>query len=367
MKRLNIALCGLLGLLLTGCGQTVVETLQVPTASGPNAVGKGKTVVILPFADYSFADSLASAHRRDMAVAESLTDRFVANGFKLPIQEDVFAFMVDESFISVVNYEQKNTISLNYELTNDWSDVMKDQISAYISQQHAQHDNEIVASPGTHGLNEQSISKIGRKFHADYIVRGRILEYRTRQEHSWAPWKRGILPFISGTSSQFMFGFADTNQYDNLNNKIVGGTWGAIIGSRVNGPWDPNEGGSSILGVSGGADANTVFWGAVGSLLGGQAHNSGKVDQAVVQMRIWIQEAATGHVIWTNRIDVKVSPETVLADKQYDALFNQAIEKGVTTLVDNFITSSFNASPVDSYPQPIITSPPPVQFQTYVQ
>jgi len=52
-----------------------------------------------------------------------------------------------------------------------------------------------------------------------------------------------------------------------------------------------------------------------------------------------VQEASTGNVVWTNRVDVKVSPETVFADSQYDALFDQAINKGVETLVDNFVTT----------------------------
>jgi hypothetical protein len=340
MKRLKYALCGLMLILLTGCGQTVVETLQVSQTVAPNAPGKGKTIVILPFADYTNADTLAAAHRRDMAITESITDRLVTNGFKLPIQEDVFAYLVDQSIISLVAYEQKNSVSLNNELNGEWSDEMKNQIRGYISEQQVERDNKLAASPGTHGLTEQAVAKIGRKFHADYIVRGRILEFKTRQEHTWAPWKRGVLPFISGTTSQLSFGFASTDEYDNLNNMIAGGTWGGIIGHNVSGPWDPTDGGTSILGISSGNDANTILWGAVGALAGREAHNSGRVDQAVVQMRIWIQEATTGNVVWTNRVDVKVSPQSVLADKQYDALFNQAIEKGVTTLIDNFVTTA---------------------------
>jgi hypothetical protein len=75
-----------------------------------------------------------------------------------------------------------------------------------------------------------------------------------------------------------------------------------------------------------------------GAVLGDQAFNSGRVDQAVVQMRIWVQEAATGNIIWTNRVRVQVSPESFFADNQYDALFDSAIEKAVTSLVDNFVT-----------------------------
>ena len=55
-------------------------------------------------------------------------------------------------------------------------------------------------------------------------------------------------------------------------------------------------------------------------------------------MRIWVQEAATGNVVWTNRVKVQVSPESVYADNQYDTLFDSAITKGVTSLVDNFVT-----------------------------
>jgi len=352
MKRLHYALVGLTLLLLSGCGQTVVETLQVPQESGPNAAGRGKTIVILPFADYTYADNLSSAYRREMAITESFTDRLVTNGFSLPIQEDVFDYLIDQSVISLIPYDQNRSISMKNELDGEWSDVMKDQIRGYIAEQQSQSDNQVAASPGTHGLTAQTIAKIGRKFNADYIVRGRILEFKTRQEHTWAPWKRGILPFVSGTTSQIAFGFADTNQYDNMNNMVAGGTIGAIIGHNVNGPWD-SDGSNTIFGISGSQTANTILWGAVGAGLGQQTTNSGRVDQAVVQMRIWVQETATGSVIWTNRVDVKVSPETVLADSQYDVLFNQAIEKGSTTLIDNFITSVFHVAPVKFIPPPV--------------
>ncbi len=340
MKRLHYALVGLTLLLLSGCGQTIVETLQVPQEPWLNAAGRGKTIVILPFADYTYADSLSSAYRREMAITESFTDRLVTNGFALPIQEDVFDYLIDQSIISLIPYDQNRSISLKNELDNEWSDVMKDQIRGYIADQQTQSDNQVASSPGTHGLTAKTIAKIGRRFNADYVVRGRILEFTTRQEHTWAPWKRGILPFVSGTTSQIAFGFADTSQYDNMNNMVVGGTMGAIIGNNASNPWDSYV-------------SNSIFWGAVGAGLGQQTTNSGKVDQAVVQMRIWVQETATGNVIWTNRVDVKVSPETVLAENQYDALFNQAIEKGTTTLIDNFITSVFHVAPVKFVPPPV--------------
>ena len=100
-------------------------------------------------------------------------------------------------------------------------------------------------------------------------------------------------------------------------------------------PWGSD---SEILGISGGDDANAILWGSVGYGLGKETYHSGRVDQAVVQLRIWVQEAATGNVVWTNRVRVQVSPESFLADSQYDTLFNKAIKKGVSELVNNFVT-----------------------------
>jgi len=315
MKRLHIALVALMLLLLSGCGQTVVETLQVPQEPGPNAAGLGKTIVILPFADYTYADSLSAAYRREMAITESLTDRLVTNGFNLPIQEDVFDYLIDQAIISLVTYDQNSSLSLKNELEGEWSDVMKDQIRVYIAEQQTQHDNQIASSPGTHGLTAQTIAKIGRKFHADYIVRGRILEFKTRQEENrWAPWKKGILPFLFGTTDQLSVGFARTDQYDYWDD-MRADTFGFLYP-------DDNE----------------------------QEYSSGQVDQAVIQLRIWVQEAATGNIVWTNRIDVKSSPRSMWADNQRDTLFNRSIETASTAIIDNFITSYFHVAPVKFIP-----------------
>ncbi len=324
--------------LMTGCGQSTVETLMVPTGAGPNAAGKGITAVILPFADYSNGDNLASAFRRNMVITESLTDQLSANGFGLAVQEDVFDYLVKQKIINIANYDVSGTASLANELDDpDWSGVMKGKIRDYMNLQQIGKNTSIEDSPGTHGLTSQDIVKIGRKFGADYVIRGRILEFKTRQENTWAPWKKGILPFVIGSTSQIAFGFADSEQYDKWDNMVSGATWGAIIGNNAGGPWNPDDA-HGFFGLSGGQFANTVIWSAAGAMLGDMASHGGRVDQAAVQMRVWVQNAYTGNVIWTNRVDVKVAPESVLADNQYDALFDAAVKKATEALMDNFVT-----------------------------
>ncbi|WP_419175271.1 hypothetical protein [Desulfosediminicola sp.] len=337
MERLRTLILGLLALTLTGCGQSVIETLHVPENPGPNAPGYGKTVVILPFADYSKGDNLESAHRRNMMVSETLADRLSANGFALPIEEDVFQYLVAQNVISLMSYENTRSTSISNELKNDWSDEMKEILRHYETQQITQRGNDAVDSPGTHGLTKQTVAKIGRQFDADYIVRGRILEYKTRQDTEWVPWKKGIIPFVNNSANRLAFGFASSDEYDETNNMLTGGILGGIIGHNVGSPWGE---GDEILGISGGDTANAILWGGVGMFAGKQSYQN-RVDQAAVQLRIWVQEAATGNVVYTNRVRVLVSPESVYADNQYDTLFNKAIEKGVTTLVDNFVIYTF--------------------------
>ncbi len=334
MNRLKYLIIGIFALSLTGCGQTVIETLSVvDDGQNYNTPGAGKSIVILPFADYS-RGSIGSAHRRNMTISETLTDRLVINGFSIPVQEDVFQYLVSQDIINLSAYQKVKNSSLVAELSNDWSKQMKEQIKVYIDSEDSKADSAALKSAGVHGLSSQKLAKIGRHFKADYILRGRILEYKTRQEATWAPWKRGLLPFINGGATRIMFGFAGSDQYDETNEQLMGSMIGSTIGyHNATWPWDKGE---SVFGRTG-RDGNTVVWAGAGYGLGKALHRSGRVDQATVQMRIWVQEAVGGNVVWTNRVRVQVSPETFMADKQYDTLFNKAIEKGVTTLIDNFV------------------------------
>lgn len=326
-----------LTLLLGGCGTTVKESLKAPPATHP-VVGADRTVVVLPFADYSYADNLETAYRRNLFINENLTDQLSRNGFHSPVQEDVFMYLVDQNIINVVAYDNKHTKNLEYELKGEWSDQMKGSLKHYVelSQQAERSSSSLGGNIGTHGLTPQEIVKIGRHFSADYIVRGRIIQYKDRLDPSWAPWKKGVVGFVTGVTNKVAFGQAASDQYDEMGSMVAGASYGALIGDGANWPYDgrPDQ---NILGFTGGDMGNTVVWGVLGAGIGNMAHNSGKIPQAVVQLRVWVQDAYTGNVVWTNRIDVKVSPESVLADYQYDALFESATEKAVSTLIEDFV------------------------------
>ncbi|MCL7486883.1 MAG: hypothetical protein M8357_01745 [Desulfobulbaceae bacterium] len=329
----------LLALLVSGCGQTVQKSLKVQPEMKSRA-GADKSIVILPFADYSYADDLETAYRRNIYITENLTDQLVSNSFHLPVQEDVFNYLISQNIINLVAYEDTKTTHLQREMNGEWSSVMKSHLQRYITQtKNAGNDQPVMESPGTHGLSQQEVVRIGRHFGADYIVRGRIIEYKTRVDPSWEPLKKGILTFLGGTTSRLAFGNATSERYDMTGYMLAGAVWGGLLGNGATFPWNPGQADQTILGISGGRDANTIFWGGVGSQFGEIAQKS-QASQAVVQLRIWVQDAYTGSVVWTNRVDVKVSPESVLADHQYDVLFESATEKAISTLVDNFVSQA---------------------------
>ena len=92
MKFSRHLLIGVLALVLGGCGTTVQESLKVaPTVK--STVGADRTVVILPFADYSYADNLESAYRRNLFISENVTDQLSKYSFHLP--DDFVYFFID--------------------------------------------------------------------------------------------------------------------------------------------------------------------------------------------------------------------------------------------------------------------------------
>jgi hypothetical protein len=334
-------LYGFLALFVSGCGSghSVTETLHIPdTPTAGNVCATDKTVVLLPFADYSSGDDVISVYERSISITEALTDRFVYKGFKMPIQEDVTQYLVETNIIRLP--PQDGTSRLKTELDGEWSDVMKGEFEKWIE---ASRVETAVSSggasnpgnaPGVHGLNKMSISKLGRRFNADYIVRGRIIEYDLQNEHTWDLRKKGIVPFIMKGTTQAAFGFAESKDYDNLNNIALWGLAGGIIGYHAGTPVDSNTG---TLNAGDYPTAwNSVIWGLGGAGIAHLANHSGETPEALVQLRIWVQDSATGEVVWTNRAEVKVAPQTVYGDKRSKEMFKTAVNRATTLLVDDF-------------------------------
>ncbi len=372
MPVIRLFVLGMMFLFVTGCTQIVSESLHGQPPVMPLKMQPIKAVV-LPFADYSAGAESMPAYSRNLAVMEAVTDELVARGFRLPVEEDVFRYLVDRDIIKIVPYgrdpDLSTTKGLEKEMKGNWSESMKKELSMLITQEKknvataANEDANPLSKPGTHGLDQQEIAQIGRIFGAEYVVRGRIIEYKLRKENTWDPTKRGILPVFYGATSRMMFGVAKSDNYDNLGSMVSGGVLGAIIGHNATAPFAPpdkittsttsttssgypldpdvttttNRATELVGGTDDYALYNSLAWGALGAGTAFLAQKGGDVPQAVVQLRIWVQESATGEVVWTNRAEVMVSPESLFADNQRDSLFKTAVDRSVAALVDDFV------------------------------
>ncbi len=334
MNKLKYLIVTLMAFAISGCGQDVTTTLQNPVGASMNGPGTGRSIVVLPFADYS-EGNIASAQRRSMLIAESFADKLNACGFSMPIGEDVFTWLVKEKVINLASGNSVDTTSLDNEIGNsDWSDTMRSEIVRYRKKVQEDTAKAAATTPGVHSLTKTKVAKLGRHFKADYVLRGRILEFKTRDEARWEPWKKGVLPFVYGSTNRVLNGFANSEDYDGRNEGLAGAFMGGLLTHKdASFPWKEDR---ALFGMASGS-ANTITWMLAGYGYGSQVTHNSKMEQAVVQMRVWVQEAASGNVVWTNRIRVAVAPESVLADGQYDLLFNKAIEKAVTTLTKNFV------------------------------
>jgi hypothetical protein len=65
---------------------------------------------------------------------------------------------------------------------------------------------------------------------------------------------------------------------------------------------------------------------------------------AVVQIRIYAQNAETGDVLWSNRAAIEYTPKSNFAydNNHPKAMFDSAVKEGVKVLMDSFFTDAQN-------------------------
>lgn len=330
--ELKLFATGLLMLLLTvSCGKVAQETV-IPVVPRP-AISKFKKAVILPFADYTPAFSPYCYWRRNALVLEALQDELYKAGFISAVQEDVTKYLLDKGIINQPKGLTAETIALQGQLEEGWSDQMKREIEAVIYQNmtsDSTRKNGLQKQKGV-AMDSKMVKELGNNFYADYIVRGRIIEFRSGQVDTFDPFRIGVLPFVFKTGQRSIFGVAESKTYETIDKVAIGAALGGIIGHT-----------DSIISPSDSAeyrDWNSLIWGTVGAGAGYLADKGGKVPKATVQLRILVQDARTGEIIWLNRAEVSTSPFTTYADQDREALFSSAIGLSVRRLVDSFVST----------------------------
>ncbi len=344
---------------LIACGHTVKETLTpVPTAQITPA---GKKVVVVPFADYTPRSSQKNYWRRNILVMEALQDEFAKYGLMTAIEEDVVRYLMDEKIIEppevFFGHSPMNEYMRNMAANESWSTSMTRELETAIShneqiktakQRRKKKNNRQKLKSAS--LTSGQLIHLGNKFGADYIIRGRLIEFdQGAAKDIFNPFQVGVLPFFFNSGQRAIFGVAKSENYEMIDKMAMGGALGLAYGRKnQNSPFDEDvdrqAGGHplfdpTIIEKNDYHALNTVFWGAAGTGLAFLAHKGGKVPRAVVQIRIMVQDALTGRLLWTNRSQVEVIPESVYSPQEYRILVAKAIKSAANSLVNNFIAT----------------------------
>jgi len=345
-------------LLVAGCGQVTKETVSpVPC---DRIMSSGKRVVIMPFADYTPDSTPELYWRRNILVTESLEDEFARYGLMTSLEEDVVEYLMDEHIIEPPDVFFADTPNNNFMRaeaeSGDWSTEMVKELRYAISRNEELERDEqkqVVSDAGSAlhiSLTSQEVTKIGDYFGADYIIRGRLIEFeRGVAKDDFNPFHVGFLPFFFNSSQRILFGLAKSENYELMDKMAIGGILGAAIGhANDDFPFDESTDtetsghplfGTTVTDVTDYHALNTALWGAAGAGAAYLAHNGGKVPRAVVQIRIMVQDAHTGRLVWSNRSEVEVIPESIYANQEYRKLIAKAINRATGSLVANFIST----------------------------
>ncbi len=351
-KLLLILLCSVL--CLTGCGQKVKDSVKAIDTTLIRTNGPCAKIVMLPFADYSSGKNLDDSLRRQIKIQTAISYNLARKGYYIPMEEDVVQYLIDLGVITLIESQtiqsRRNRHNFYRELGSGWSDEMKAELKNILL------ENELINAPKEElkmnmiGLNKETIKEIGNYFGADYILRGRIVEYEIREGQDLNPLQQGILPFFFDWTSATLFGVAKSEKYDLWHDLAIGGSMGAGLGSMANTPFNAPSKSSKLVGThprfahvvtetSGGytnsALLNAGAWGAAGMATAYLASKGGHVPKAVVQISLALQDPKTGQVVWANRVEKEVEPISMWADPSDRKQMDKAIEEATKTLLED--------------------------------
>ncbi len=351
-KTILAAFCTLL--MLSGCGQKVKESVKAIDSTAIRNPYPCPKIVMLPFADYSTGKHIDDSLRRQVKVQNAITHTLASKGYYMPVEEDVVQYLIDLGVITLVEGPSidsaKARRNFYRELGTGWSDDMNKEIKQVLLA------NEVSNTPMEEfkinkiGLNKNVIKQIGDYFGADYVLRGRIVEYEMREGQQLNPLQQGVLPFFFDWTSAAIFGVAQSDQYDLWQDLAIGGAMGAGLGSQADTPFNGPSESTKVVGSnprfahfvtesSGGYEHSAAYnagvWGAAGMAAAYLAAKGGHVPQAVVQISLALQDPETGEVVWANRVEKEVEPVSMWSDSSGRTQMDLAVEAAAKTLLND--------------------------------
>ena len=359
LRRLALGVMLVAGLLLYGCavvhtkGPVSAPSLEVQDRLKEIRGVKVKKVAILPLADYSyqqnFINSLTWGANRK--IREELSDNFLRYGIKVCIQEDVDRLLQELGVLRPVNLDVEadklNPAGIEAHLEDPFLSAQTKRTLVQIVSRQATQVQNVNTEPAlqgvTTGLSKVTVRQIGEELGAGIIIRGRILECGIKRIDSLNPLHRGVWLAIVDSLNNLILGVVRSDRYeedlttDFWGDQITGGTIASLVGRRsyrdkfARGTRWLDGRDIDVRGLYGRAIA-----GAVTSVARKRTRGN-SLETSILQVRLYAQDASTGELLWTNRMEVEYSPLNPLSYnvKHYKVMFDKVIDLMCRTLVDD--------------------------------
>lgn len=185
-------------------GQTYAPSLRLfrTPIAGRVQTATVHRVAIFPFADYSHQQSFVEPLQwgENRTIIETLTDRFIAHGIGVALQEDLETLLIADGLLGsrqsshvagdispTEQFAQRVYIAHTPEFALTWgkqSEEMREELTRVVQDQDylrsggspLQSSAEPLLQGVTAGLSRERIIALGRLLDVDLIIRGRILE-----------------------------------------------------------------------------------------------------------------------------------------------------------------------------------------------
>ncbi|MDH4320896.1 MAG: OmpA family protein [Desulfobulbaceae bacterium] len=248
--------------------------LALLTALLPGISHAGKSIIILPLADYSSMDSLTAGREQSQATADALSASMASKKVTVIPPVKAFGSLLVHGAIAPISYNKDlrptaNTVQLENEISDALSNRMQNELKAMINAEQvrmtpglADPDNHL-PKPATNALDSTLLTTIGNELGGDYILRGRMIVKSISDAQSMqrqlptAPVRRNILPMYATVEHEERYAVAAAESYDPLDDHMLSG------------------------------------------LLGPQNDQS-----QVVRMQLWAHDAVTGKTVWSSSTEV---------------------------------------------------------------
>ena len=305
-----VCLCAM-AFIASGCsGVRFRNILPQNTSFNLNKLSNIKKVAIFPLADYSYKQDFINPWLWGMntRITEELTDSFNREGLNVAVQEDVNSLLLQEG---VLKPERKPTAQVStsemfHEMKKaGFDDEFRKQTENILKNDSTDDEDSVATEPilqgVTTGLSKDEVIKLGNQLGVDVIIRGRIIESGTKSTSR--PKVGAVMLPIQGVFSNL---FVDYSGYDD-------GLDGTVLSAT---PASEDSPSGLIDGIAG------FFRGILPT-----ARKS-----SVIQIRLYVQDAKTGDLLWSNRAEVEYYP---LYTRDYKAIFDLLVKQSVKELMQD--------------------------------